>query len=166
MLFSFENMPDYARIWVYQTDKKLSEKESELIQTTLNEQISQWAAHGAPLAGAFKILYNRFVIIAADEHQNATSGCSIDASTNWLKSIGTELNINFFDRSIAYLSDNEIHTVDFLKVKNEIGDGNILPDTITFNNTIITMIDFHQNWKVQASSSWLKKYFVAIPSSI
>jgi hypothetical protein len=74
----------------------------------LNEQISSWAAHGAPLAGAFEIFYNRFVIVAVDETYNGTSGCSIDASTGWLKKLGMELDINFFDRSIAYMSENEL----------------------------------------------------------
>lgn len=159
MLLPFENMPDYARIWVYQTDKNLSENEVQLVQSALNEQISHWAAHGAPLAGAIKIFYNRFIIIAADESHNATSGCSIDASTNWLKSIGAELDINFFDRSIAYLSENEIHTVDFLQVKMLISEGQILPDTTIFNNLVANMAAFKQNWQQKATESWLKKYF-------
>lgn len=163
MLFPFENMPNHSRVWVYQTDRKLSDKESEIIQTTLNEQISQWAAHGAPLAGACKIMYNRFIIIAADEQQNATSGCSIDASTNWLKSIGAELNINFFDRSIAYLSDNEVHAIAIAQIKEAITNGLINADTIIFNNLVNTLIDFKNHWKVPALESWLKKYFTNIP---
>jgi hypothetical protein len=159
MLFPFENMPNYSRIWVYQTDKNLSDKEADLIQVALNEQISHWAAHGAPLAGAAKIFYNRFIIIAADENQNATSGCSIDASTNWLKSIGAEMSINFFDRSIAYLSENQILSIDFLGVKKLIIDGKISTETIIFNNLVANIGEFKQNWKQKAANSWLKKYF-------
>lgn len=163
MKIPFENMPAYAKIWVYQTDKNLTRHESETIEASLNEQVNEWAAHGAPLMGAFKILHNRFVIIAVDETYNGTSGCSIDASTNWLKMLGQNLNINFFDRSIAYLSTDDLKTVDFLKVKNEIAQGNINSETIIFNNLVNTISDFQQNWKIKAEDSWLKKHFVTLP---
>lgn len=163
MKIPFENMPAYAKIWVYQTDKNLTRHESETIEASLNEQVNVWAAHGAPLMGAFKILHNRFVIIAVDETYNGTSGCSIDASTNWLKMLGQNLNINFFDRSIAYLSTDDLKTVDFLKVKNEIAQGNINSETIIFNNLVNTISDFQQNWKIKAEDSWLKKHFVTLP---
>ena len=153
MQLPFENMPPNAKIWVYQTDKNLTLQEIETLQTTLNEQVNEWAAHGAPLMGAFKILHNRFVIIAVDESYNNTSGCSIDASTNWLKTLGQNLNINFFDRSIAYLSSNDIKTVDFLNVKNAIANGDIKPETPIFNNLVNTISEFKQNWKIKAENS-------------
>ncbi len=162
MLIPFEKMPKHARIWVYQTDIQLTEYVEQEIEGVLNEQIGNWAAHGAPLAGAFQILYNRFIIIAVDETINGTSGCSIDASTNWLKEIGARLGINFFDRSIAYLFDNEIDTVDFLKIKTSIEAGKILAETFVFNNMVNTIEEFNQNWKAAAETTWLKKYFTKI----
>jgi hypothetical protein len=160
MQIPFENMPPNARLWVYQADKNLNEKEVNLLQESLNEQIEHWAAHGAPLLGAFKVLHQRFIIIAVDESYNGTSGCSIDASTNWLKALGQQLNINFFDRNIAYIADNEINTVDFLNVKRLVLDGLLQPNTLIFNNLVNTIHDFNQNWKIEASESWLKKYFI------
>jgi hypothetical protein len=159
MLIPFENMPDHARVWVYQTDRKLLDSEVKTAQVALNEQISQWAAHGAPLAGSVEILHNRFVIIAADELQNANSGCSIDASTNWLKNIGNQLGINFFDRSIAFMEGNEVQTVQLLELKKAVSDLIIAPETIIFNNLVDNIAGFKQNWKQKAIESWLKKYF-------
>lgn len=162
MLLPFENLPSTSRIWIYQADRNLSDSEVNIIQNTLNEQVGNWAAHGAPLAGSYQIQYKRFVIIAVDEAYNGTSGCSIDASTSWLKALGNELNINFFDRSIAYFSENEIKSIDFLKVKNAVSDGEITPKTLIFNNLVSSIADFHVNWKIQAEQSWLKKYFSAV----
>jgi hypothetical protein len=162
MLFKFENIADHARVWVYQTNKRLSANEIAFIESTLNEQISNWAAHGAPLAGGFQILFDRFILIAADEMQNAASGCSIDASTIWLKSIGAHLNIDFFDRSIAYLTDNEINTIAIPKIKETIEASIITNETIVFNNLVATIKDFNTNWQIKAAESWLKKYFKTV----
>ncbi|MCU0326523.1 MAG: hypothetical protein MUF45_14925 [Spirosomaceae bacterium] len=102
MYIDFEKMPQDARLWVYQANRDLTGGEVDVVQANLQNATQQWAAHGVPLLASFKILYNRFVIVAVDEGQNAASGCSIDASTRWLKELGNHLNIDFFDRSQAF----------------------------------------------------------------
>jgi hypothetical protein len=125
-------------------------------------KMEAWAAHGAALLSSFKIFHNRFVVVALDENLNAASGCSIDASTRWFKELGIEIGIDFFDRSIAYLADNEIHSIDLLGIKKAVADESIHSETLIFNNLTNSLSDFNQNWKVKASESWLKKYFTTI----
>jgi hypothetical protein len=164
MLFPIEKMPDTARVWVYQANRRLTDTEYSSIQSLLSEQVRNWAAHGAPLAGAYTILYNRFVVIAVDENINSTSGCSIDASTGWLKAIGANMNIDFFDRSIAYLNENEMKSIDFLSLKKAVLEGNIQPNTLIFNNLVSSYGEFKNGWQIKAVDSWLKKYFTSVPA--
>jgi hypothetical protein len=159
MFIPFEKLPDYARVWVYQADKELSNSEQNHIQQVLEEQVNQWAAHGVPLMGSVKVLHNRFVIVAVDEVQNQASGCSIDTSTRWLKELGAVTNINFFDRSVAFIDDDQIKTVDMLKIKSFVAEGIIQADTIIFNNLVPNIGEFKSNWQVAAAVSWMKRYF-------
>ena len=159
MLIPFNKMPDYARVWVYQTDRNLSDAEVQYIQQTLDFQINNWAAHGAALVGTAKVLHKRFVIVSVDENHNQASGCSIDASTNWLKNLGAELNLNFFDRSVAYVQADEIKTVEMLKIKALVAEGILTPDTLIFNNLVPNMGEFRKAWNVSAGESWMKRYF-------
>ena len=159
MLIPFNKMPDYARVWVYQADRNLSDAEVQYIQQTLDFQLNNWAAHGAALVGAAMVLHNRFVIVAVDENHNQVSGCSIDASTNWLKNLGAEMSLNFFDRSVAYIQGDEIKTVEMLKIKALIAEGIITPETLIFNNLVPSMGEFKKTWNVSAGDSWMKRYF-------
>ncbi len=159
MLFPFDKMPDSARVWVYQADRKLSDAEVQYIQQNLEAQINNWAAHGAALVGASTVLHNRFVIVSVDESHNHASGCSIDASTNWLKNLGSEMNINFFDRSIAYIQGNEIKTVEMLKIKALVAEGILVHDTQIFNNLVPNLGEFRKSWNITAINSWMKRYF-------
>ena len=159
MFIPFEKLPDYARVWVYQADKALNNAEQNHIQQVLEEQINQWAAHGVPLVGSVQVLLNRFIIVAVDEVQNQASGCSIDASTRWLKELGAAMNLNFFDRSVAYVDGDEIKTVEMLKIKSLVAEGIIQADTIIFNNLVPNIGEFKTNWQVAASASWMKRYF-------
>ncbi len=162
MLISFNSMPDYARIWVYQTNKNLTDLQVQTIEQFLENQINAWAAHGADLAGSVQVLYNRFVIVAVDEMQNQVSGCSIDASTRWLRELGADLNIDFFDRSVAFLKNNQLQTVEIGKIKSLVTDEILTPETLIFNNLVPNIQEFKNNWNVKASDCWMKRYFQTI----
>lgn len=159
MLIPFNQMPDYARVWVYQANKNLTDSEVQTIQQFLEYQINNWAAHGADLAGSVQILHNRFVIIAVDEMQNQASGCSIDASTRWLKELGLEMNLDFFDRSLAFIKNNELQTVEISKLKSLVTEQILTPDTLIFNNLVANIQEFKNSWNAKASISWMKRYF-------
>jgi len=95
MYIPFQDLPDSARIWVYQASRALSSQELELISNTLIQSCQNWEAHGAPLQASFEIRYHQVIIIAVNEAMNAASGCSIDTSTRWFKSLGESLQVDF-----------------------------------------------------------------------
>lgn len=153
-------MPAHARVWVYQASQDLTDASSLQIQQFLDANVATWAAHGAALTAAVKVLYNRFVILAVDEAQHLPSGCSIDASTHWFKAIEAQTGISFFDRSIAFLKDDEIQTVDIPKIKQAVSTSIITPETMVFNNLVATLEELSTKWQIPAAESWLKRYFV------
>lgn len=163
MLISFDHQSDHARVWVYQTARPLTDAEASFVQKTLEAQTAQWAAHGAPLTGSVQTLHNRFVVVAVDETQNGASGCSIDASTRWLKDLGAQLNLDFFDRSAAYFDGDEVKTLALPELKTAVADGRLTPGTTVFNNLVPTLGDFRRGWQVPAGESWLKRYFKSQP---
>jgi hypothetical protein len=162
MQILFENMPETSRIWIYQANRNISEIEKIEINQFLSHKIPAWAAHGASLLASFTIIKNRFVIIALDESQNGASGCSIDASSNWFKELGQKFSIDFFDRNLIYLAENELVTTDIPKIKEAVLTEKLTPSTIIFNNMVSNIAEMKQNWQTEASKSWVKRYFTTI----
>jgi hypothetical protein len=120
----------------------------------------QWAAHNTPLHSSFKVLHDKFLILAVDEGVNAASGCSIDSSVRFVKIIEQSIGINFFDRSqVAFLIDDNIYTTELNSIKNEISAGTIEADTLTFNLQAQNVAEFNENWLMPVHESWMKKYF-------
>lgn len=160
MITNFEELPDSARVWIYQADTLLSNEQAGIVEDRATEFCSQWSAHGTPLASSFKVLHNKFLVLAVDEGVNLASGCSIDSSVRFIKSLEQELNINFFDRTqVAFLVNDQIFTTDLKEIKTEIGNGKIDEETLTFNLQAQNLGDFNSNWIVPAGSSWMKRYF-------
>lgn len=161
MYIDFDKIPQDARIWVYQANRQLTDNEANTVENYLKPAVNQWAAHGASLLASATVLYNRFVIIALDQNMNAASGCSIDASTRWFKELGEALNIDFFDRSQAYLEGNEIKTFSVFQYKKAVESGLISSETIIFNNTTVsTLGDLADKWQIKAiNAPTLKRFF-------
>jgi hypothetical protein len=90
---------------LYQTNRPLNSTEITGLNEQLEEFTKQWAAHGNQLKAAGEVLNPYFVALAVDlTHENA-SGCSIDSSVRFIKSVGEELKVDFFNRLKMWVED-------------------------------------------------------------
>jgi hypothetical protein len=161
MFVEFESMPDSSRVWLYQTNRKLTEAESETAKQFLKDSINSWVTHGMPMKGSFSLLHDRILLIAADVDFQSPSGCSIDSSTRWLKDLGASLGVDFFDRSIGYFDGSELQFFSFFEAKKNVQSGVLKADTQIVNHQIATMADVKNGFTVSAAESFLKRHFAA-----
>ncbi|WP_266369151.1 hypothetical protein [Tellurirhabdus rosea] len=156
---AFNNLPDTARLWIYQSSRPLTDAEVASLEAELQPAVNNWAAHGTPLLASAAVLHHRFILIAVDEQHHPPSGCSIDASVRWVRELGLALQTDFFDRSVAFVSaDGVVHTLPLPQIKAAVADCQLTPETPIFNNLIATKGEL-VNWQVRAGDSWLKRYF-------
>ncbi len=154
MFVPYSEIANSSRVWVYQSDKSLSDKEIVLIQQKLLTFCNDWKAHQVHLKSSYKVLYNRFIILLVDEQQQNASGCSIDSSVKVIKEIETEFGINLFNRTqIAFEREGEIITLSIPEFKKVVQ-----ADTVVFNNLVRTKAELEENWETSASNSWHAKF--------
>ena len=125
MLINFKDLPDSARIWIYQCSRSFSEKEVEEVTIGLGAFLKQWTAHGSDLNAGFEIKYNRFIIIGLDQSATSASGCSIDASVHYIQSLEKQFNVDLLDKMnvsykqgefIAYKTKRWLSSERYLKI--------------------------------------------------
>ncbi len=152
---SLNNMTPDSKIWVYQSNRELSDLEVESITKSGLTFIDGWAAHGASLKASFDIFYNRFLIITVDEKQAMASGCSIDASIRFIKEMEKKFNLNLFDRlQVAYRSENKILSCS-LSAFEKLAEQRLVSElTIVFNNMVTTKSAFDNEWEIPLKQSW------------
>jgi hypothetical protein len=160
MLVPFKDLPETARVWIYQSDKELELGQRDYLGEQVEAFCEQWSAHSTPLKSSYKILHNKFLVLAVDEGFNMASGCSIDSSVHFVQTIEKQMGLNFFNRSqVAFLIDENVYTTSLQSIKDEIASGKIEPDTLTFNLQAQNVAEFHINWMLPAQESWMKRYF-------
>ena len=155
MIASFSELPETARIWVYQSSRNFTEQELKEINDLLPQFLTDWTAHGAALQAAFEIRYNRFIIIGLDQSNASASGCSIDASVHFIQSLEKRFGVELMDRMNVSFKQGEYITyksmADFKKMAKAKA---ISKNTIVFNNLVANKQEYLEHWEVPASESW------------
>ena len=160
MYVAFDQIPDSARVWIYQSNRILSEAEITHIRKEAEAFLSKWTAHGATLHSSANVFHKQFLVIALDEGLNQASGCSIDSSVTFVKQLEQAFGNSFFDRTqVAFLLEGKVHLTAMSKVKEKIKNGSIGKDTLTFNNLVTSKQDLEAQWLTPVKETWLKRYF-------
>lgn len=149
-----------SRVWIYQSDKKLSDTEVQEIQQHLSQFATHWTAHNNRLKAKAEIRYNRFLILVVDESQAGASGCSIDKSVNFMKQLEQQFNLHLFDRfNLAYREGDEILSLPRHGFEDLIKQGKINKDSIVFNNLVQNLAELETKWEVPFKDSWHNQLF-------
>lgn len=150
------------RVWIYQSNRSLNTEETEQITRRLTAFLSQWKAHGKPLAAVVDVKYNRFVVIRLDEAFTKATGCSIDSLVRELKAVQEALGVDFFDRmQVAYRDKGELKVVSRKEFSDLMKLGEVDQDTIVFNNMVDNYADYSNRWEIPLKDSWHSRVFKA-----
>jgi hypothetical protein len=144
-----------SRVWVYQSDRELTDNEALQIKVLLDNFATGWTAHNNQLKAKAEIRYNRFLILIVDEFQAGASGCSIDKSVHFMQQIEAQFGINLFDRfNLAYRDGSEVLSAPRNQFEELLKQGSINTDTIVFNNMVQNLTELNTKWEVPFKNSW------------
>src|SRR6266545_2169388 len=113
MLTAFEGLPDNARVWVYGVDRPLDEGKSSALLREVDNYLTSWTAHGAPLSAGRHWRDNRFLTVAVDQNRAGASGCSIDGLFSTLKSLEQKIGAAVITSGLVFFrgKDGNIRSV-------------------------------------------------------
>ena len=160
MFVPFEEMPKASRIWIYQSDRKLSDDEVATANELVSNFVENWAAHSTPLKASYQIKYNRFIILAVDQEYHAASGCSIDASVKVIQDLEQKFKVDLLDKmNVTYKTGEFIAHKSLIDFKKMAKEKAVNANTIVFNNLVNTIEEFDDFWEVPAGESWHSRFF-------
>ena len=159
MWIPFEEISPESRVWIYQSNRRLTPAEQVVIRDTMEEFCGRWEAHGTPLRSSFKLDHDYFLILSVDEAWSGASGCSIDGSVKVIKALGQQLGVDFFGRlSAAFLSGDEVKIIPLKNIREALTNGILTPATGTFHTLAAAKKELETGWTVPLEKTWLAKY--------
>ena len=164
MIVPFDQLPDSARVWVFQADSLLNTEQQQFLASAANTFLSQWQAHGQELTTSYTILHNYFFIISVDESLSGASGCSIDKLTQFVIAAGSHMGVDFFNRSKVVLveQDSSPFLQDILACETYFSNETAGQFSF-FNNVISTKYQLENEWLLPLNNSWISRKFQKMP---
>ena len=152
-----------SRVWIYQSSKLLTPEQVNLALQRMSDFVHTWTAHGAQVKGVARVLFQRFLLLAADESMTQVSGCSTDSSVRMMQNLQQELGVDLFNRTqLAFYQGGEIITISLSELQAAIDQQLIEPETLFFNNVVGIKESFLENWLQPSKNSWLVNKFPAL----
>ncbi|MFP9113184.1 ABC transporter ATPase [Flavobacterium sp. RHBU_3] len=160
MYVPFETLPEEARIWIYQSNRKFSDEEVAEIDVAVKAFVEEWAAHGTGLEASYTIKYNRFIILAVNQEGQHATGCSIDASVHFIQQLEQKYSVELLDKMNVTFKQGEFIThKPLIEFKKMAKDKSVSANTIVFNNLVNTVGEWQDYWEVPAAESWHSRFF-------
>ncbi len=159
MLVEFNTLPEESRVWIYQANRSFTDEEISEIESKLDTFIENWTAHGSDLQSGYEIKYKRFIIIALNQDINKATGCSIDASVRFIQQLEQDYNVDLMDKmNVSYKQGKFVAYKTLLDFKKMAKEKAVSKNTIVFNNLVINIAEYNENWEVPASESWHSRF--------
>lgn len=159
MYRDFKELPDDARVWVYQCNRSFTEDEQKQLHTQLEEFINHWMVHGKDLLSSFELRYNRFIVIGALPDAHGVGGCSLDALAHFIQELEAQYNVTLLDRmNVSYRQGEHIAYKNLVDFKKMVKEKAVSAQTIVFNNLVNTKIEYEENWEVPLEDSWHNRF--------
>ncbi len=155
---------DNSRVWIYQASRLFSLSEALEIEVLLENFAASWLSHGVKVKGYGNLLFGQFIVLMADETAAGVSGCSTDSSVRLIKDIEKMTGVAMFDRTtLAFVLKDKVQLLPMTQLKHAIQNNFITPETLYFNNIVLTRKELLSNWIIPSKESWLgKRYFSAV----
>jgi hypothetical protein len=155
-----EDFSPTSKVWIYQSSRLFFISEALEMEDMLQEFVTNWKSHGAPVKGFANLFFGRFIVLMADESATGVSGCSTDSSVHLIKAIEKKYNVELFNRQLlAFILHDKIEQLPMAQVPYAITNKFINEKSLYFDNTITTKKQLETEWIVPAGETWLKKLF-------
>ena len=156
-LVSFESLPDQARLWCFGASQRLDDHQTQRLQDSMADFVSEWTAHRRDLRAGFTLLHGHFLLVAVDESAAGASGCSIDALMGRLRSLGTALDLDFLDSMPVWFRNPSggIRKVSRAEFTDMARRGEVSASTPVFDLTLAQLSDLRAGrLEAAAGDAW------------
>lgn len=159
MLVDYSSIPENAKVWVYPSSRKFYPNEIEVIEEKVKTFVENWKSDDENFKASYKFLYNRFIVLFADDEDSPLKNIDIDASVSFILELQNEYEVELLDKMNACFKQGEfVQYKDLKDFKKLIKNRAVTAKTIIFDNLVTTKQDFDNFWEIPIEESWYSRF--------
>jgi hypothetical protein len=159
MFVDYKSISNDAKVWVYPSSRKFYPAEIPEIEQKLKEFVENWKLEDENFKVSYQFLYDRFIILVADDSETALTNADIDASVAFILQLQETYKVALLDKMNACFKQGEYVQYKELKdFKKLLKNKAVTAKTIIFDNLINNKEDLENYWELAIEDSWYNRY--------
>ena len=159
MLVDYTSLADNSKVWIYPSSKKLYPQEVEKINEQVTDFLKNWKQNDLPIPASFQLAHKRILIVITDAEMPLLTD-AINELVSFILTLEQEYNTVLMDKmNPCFKQGIYVQYKDLKSFKKLIKDKAVNKNTIVFDNTIQTKMEFENYWEVPAKDSWYGNLF-------
>ena len=159
MLVEYSVISEDAKVWIYPSSRKFYANEIDEIQEKIASFLNNWKSESDAFQSSYQLLYNRFIILFADDSESKLTLKDIDDSVAFILQLQQEYKVELLDKMNVCFKQGEFVQYKELKdFKTLLKNRAITGKTIVFDNLVSNKIDFEEVWEIPIEESWYNRF--------
>ena len=159
MLVEYSVISEDAKVWIYPSSRKFYANEIDEIQEKITTFLNNWKSESDAFQSSYQLLYNRFIILFADDSESKLTLKDIDDSVAFILQLQQEYKVELLDKMNVCFKQGEFVQYKELKdFKTLLKNRAITGKTIVFDNLVSNKIDFEEVWEIPIEESWYNRF--------
>jgi hypothetical protein len=159
MFVDYESITDDAKVWIYPSSRKFYKTEIEAIESAIKTFVDDWKKEDDDFKASYKFLYDRFIVLVADDEKSPLTNTAIDASVGFILKLQETYNVQLLDKMNVCFKQGEFVQYKELKdFKKLVKNKAVTAKTIIFDNLITNNHDFKNFWEITIEDSWYNRF--------
>lgn len=159
MFVDYKSISNEAKVWVYPSSRKFYPTEIEEIEQKIKTFVENWKLGDENFKASYQFLYNRFIILVADDTETSLTNADIDASVAFILQLQETYKVALLDKMNACFKQGEfVQYKDLKEFKKLLKNRAVTAKTIIFDNLINNKEDLESFWEITIEDSWYNRY--------
>lgn len=153
----FDSLPDASRVWIFGSDRPLTEEGTAALLRGVDDHLASWKAHGEPLTVSSQLRDGRFLVVAVDQSTTGATGCSIDGLFRVLQGLEPVVGANLVGGGRVFYRGAEgvVLSTTRDQLPALVESGAITKNTVVFDTSLTDLGNFRSGFEKRAKESWI-----------
>lgn len=156
MIVDGNQIPKWCKLWVFPSSRKFYPQEISELKESVEEFLNKWNNNGQSLSCAYKLVYDRFIIITVDDSEIILSLKAHDELAAFIQELEKRFEVILLDKiNVCYKQGDFVQYKDLIEFKKMMKSKGVSQKTVVFNNMITTKEELESGWEINIMDSWL-----------
>ena len=159
MFVDYTEISEDAKVWIYPSNRKFYPTEIPEIEQKIKTFVENWKKEDESFKVSYQFLYNRFIVLIADDENATITNTDIDASVSFILELQETYKVELLDKMNVCFKQGEFVQYKELKdFKKLVKNRAVTAKTIIFDNLITNNHNFKNFWEIPIEESWYNRF--------